>query len=86
MANQTAAFLRHNGEFNPRFDEGKFARRLGGKSNVFCVIRETPAFYFIESNEQGPSGKFLELQVSKKTMKLAGRDAKRGGSFEVVEF
>lgn len=81
MTNQTASFLRHNGQFNATFDAGKFARRLGGACNIFCVIRETPAFYFIESNEEG-----YELQVSKKTLKLAGRDAKRGGKFEIVEF
>lgn len=92
-ATTAVKFLRHNGEFNAQWAGGKFARALASKTGIFCVIRETPAFYFIETNDETKvlcgDDKLHDpapLQVSKKTMKLAGRDAPRGGKFSIVEF
>lgn len=86
----SASFLKHNGQFDAQFDEGKFARALGSKTGIFCVVSETPAFFFIESNDEIVNEDGVvpvrTLQVSKKTMQLAGRNAKRGGKFAIVEF
>lgn len=55
-----------------------FVARLANPFKTYEVVRETPCFYVIEDAEG------YEQQVSKKTMKLAGRDARRGGSFKVM--
>ena len=57
-----------------------FVARLSNPFKTYEVIRETPCFYVIVDSAM------YEQMVSKKTMKLAGRDARRGGSFKVLEF
>lgn len=85
----STSFLKHDGNFNAQFDNGRFARALSSRTGIFCVIRETPAFFIIESNDETPAAGVTPvrtLHVSKKTMKLAGRDAPRGGKFTAVAF
>lgn len=57
-----------------------FIARLANPFKTYEAIRETACFFVIQDAEG------YEQMVRKKTMKLAGRDARRGGSFKVMEF
>ncbi len=86
----TTAFLKHNGQHDQVRGDCRYARALDSKTGIFDVIRETPAFFFIETNDGyydlAGELRFVTMQVSKKTLKLAGRYAPYGGQFSIVEF